>query len=95
MNKIYSTFFDDDFLTLQAEFENIEGVYIIEGYLGLWNGRHSIKPLEDSFIRLFNKAICNVDDFEVFYIEDTTRYELHDGCNVFYISPKKNKGAKK
>lgn len=84
---------NNDFMELKAEMQKMKGVYIIEGYLGLWDGKHKIIPIEDSLINLFNKATYNSDDIEVFYNEKDKIYNVkdyhHDGCNVFYISPKK------
>lgn len=66
-------------------------LYKLEGSLGLWNGKKNIIPLYDAnLLKLVEKCINNVDDFEI--LEDRGRFIIkahhHDGTNEFTIKIK-------
>ena len=74
--------------------------FIITGSLGLWDGKHNIKPVfEHGLCATIDKCISGRDiwDFDVFLNDDedyiTVHAKHHDGTNVFEIHMLTREGA--
>lgn len=81
--------FDEDMDAIKR-YEQYNVPVVIEGSLGLWDGRHEIEPMETGSVYSAITDIIgrDVNDIEVFF--DDGHIEVlahhHDGTNVFTIS---------
>lgn len=80
--------------------EYAERNFIITGSLGLWDGKHNIRPVfEHGLCEAIDKFISGRDiwDFDVFLNDDedyiTVHAKHHDGTNVFEIHMLTREGA--
>ena len=62
----------------------------IDGNLGLWDGRHKIRPEEeDSWKEAIDRCLKNMDSFEIYQAGNWTVYidaHHHDGTNHFKLT---------
>lgn len=84
------------FINLKYSKENVR-TCVINGKLGLWDGRHTIEPVEcDTLEDAIRKCWSSCIDVEV-YLEDGVVYVNamhHDGTNCFEITPIDGKYSK-
>ena len=67
--------------------------YVIEGSLGLWNGRHNVIGERVDLLGALDFCIGNDSMYDIVIKEDqfgamVVEYHHHDGCNIFTIKRK-------
>lgn len=61
---------------------------VIEGVLGLWNGKYTIIPTNDILTNCITRCIGESDEVEIYEEDGVLKIDgyHHDGCNHFTIN---------
>lgn len=73
---------------------DVDQKVVITGELGLWNGIHEIRPVEDITLKeAIEKCGRDADDIAIYAAKDNSYFYIeayhHDGTNCFGLVPEK------
>lgn len=83
-----------DYLMDEIRHSNLKNeILAVNGVLGLWDGKHTIKEEKGNLEHLIKKCVGHQDNFEIFEENGKIRINSyhHDGTNEFVITRPKGK----
>ena len=98
LDSVMETYWDD-FQHSMQKYDEMSGKahYLIEGDLGLWNGRRKVYTVKDTIAQAIGVAADKMDEIDVYDDQygfvHVTGYH-HDGINYFKISKISDRGEK-